>query len=314
MKLVIQIPCYEEEDALPETLADLPRKMEGFERVEWLVVDDGSRDGTARVAREGGVDHVVRLPEHRGLAAAFAAGLEASLRVGADVVVNTDADNQYDARDIELLVGPILEGRADVVVGERPLSAADGHGWLKRRVSRLGSWVVRLASGTEVRDAPSGFRAMSRAAALRLRVTSRYTYTLETLIQAACSGLRVTGVPVRVHPPRRPSRLVRSTAVYVAEGARAIVRALVRYRPLRAFGAAGAMAALVAVAAWAWFAARPASLVAMASAVTSTVAAVACVLVGLVGELFAAKRRSLERPEERLGERDPPGREEGRRQ
>ncbi len=234
-KLVIQVPCLDEEATLPATIAALPREVEGFDVVEWLVVDDGSTDRTADVARELGVDHVVRHARNRGLAAAFTTGLDAALRAGADVVVNTDADNQYSAASIPDLVAPVLAGEADIVVGERPIEAIPEFSWAKKRLQRIGSWVVRRFSGTDIADAASGFRAFSREAALRLQVFGRHTYTLETLVQAGVEGLAVASVPVGVNPPTRESRLVKSSAQYVRRSAAAIVRAYVLYRPMRFF-------------------------------------------------------------------------------
>lgn len=235
MKLIIQIPCYNEAGQLPATLQTLPRHLPGFDSVEWLVVDDGSTDGTAALARELGADHVIELVRNRGLARAFLTGIEASLRRGADVVVNFDADNQYRAAGIASLVQPILDGQADVVVGCRPIGEIEHFSPVKKALQKLGSAVVRLLSGTHVEDATSGFRAYSRAAALRLNVYSRYTYTLETLIQAGQGGLRVISRPAAVNPPTRSSRLMRSMREYVWRSAVAIVRSFVTYRPLRFF-------------------------------------------------------------------------------
>jgi glycosyltransferase involved in cell wall biosynthesis len=233
--LVIQIPCFNEEQTLPLTLADLPRRVDGFDRVEWLVIDDGSTDGTSQVALDHGVDHVVRHERNRGLAAAFLTGLDSALRCGADVIVNTDADNQYDGTCIPDLLRPVIEGHADLVVGERPIEEISEFSRLKQRLQRVGSWVVRRFSGTPVRDAASGFRAMSRDTALRLQVFGRYTYTLETLIQAGWEGLTVTSVPIRVNQETRPSRLVRSIPQYVFRSAQTIVRSFVLYKPFRFF-------------------------------------------------------------------------------
>ena len=235
LKLIIQIPCYNEAATLGVTLRELPRRVPGFDRVEWLVIDDGSRDDTVRVAREGGVDHLVQLPVNRGLARAFMAGLEACLRAGADVIVNTDADNQYHAGDIPALVAPVAEGRADMVVGARPIEQIAHFSPLKKLLQRLGSRVVRAASNTNVPDAPSGFRAFSRAAALQLNVFNSYTYTLETLIQAGNKGMTVVSVPVRVNADLRPSRLVRSIPQYLFRSALTIGRIFLTYRPLRVF-------------------------------------------------------------------------------
>lgn len=239
MKLVIQVPAYNEADTLPVTLSELPRDVEGVDEVEWLVVDDGSDDGTAEVAREHGVDHVVRLTRNQGLARAFVRGLEASLKAGADVIVNTDADNQYDARDIPKLVRPVLRGEADIVVGERPIGEMEHFSRVKKRLQRLGSWVVRVASGTDVADAPSGFRAMSREAARRLRVFNEYTYTLETIIQAGHKGMAVTSVPVRTNRQLRPSRLIRSLPGYLRRQVLTILRIFVTYRPFFFFALLG---------------------------------------------------------------------------
>ncbi len=240
MKLIIQIPCLDEEAALPVTLRKLPREVAGFDEVEWLVIDDGSTDRTVEVARALGVDHVVRLKRNTGLAAAFQAGLDAALKLGADVIVNTDADDQYDARDIPALVRPVVEGRADVVIGDRQVS--------DRFLQRLGSAVVRRASGTDVPDAASGFRAYNREAALSLQVVSTFTYTLETIIQAGRLGLAVGDVPVRTNPPLRESRLFGSPWSYVGRNAVAILRVYTLYRPLRVFLTAALVTFLVALA------------------------------------------------------------------
>ena len=204
MKLIIQIPCLNEAETLAIALADLPREVEGFDTVEWLIIDDGSTDDTAEVARENGVHHVVRHPVNRGLAVGFMTGIEACLRLGADVIVNTDADNQYCGADIPKLTAPILAHEADIVIGARPIDQTEHFSWIKKKLQRLGSWAVRVASKTDVVDAPSGFRAMSRDAAMRLNVFSAYTYTLETIIQAGQSNLRIASVPVRTNADLAP--------------------------------------------------------------------------------------------------------------
>ena len=234
MKLVIQIPCLDEEAQLPQTVRDLPRAIAGVGEIELVVIDDGSRDRTAEVARELGA-RVVSLPGSRGLANAFMTGLEASLALGADIIVSTDADNQYRGDDVATLVAPILAGRADMVVGSRPIGEIASFSLTKKVLQRIGSWVVRRFSGTTVADATSGFRAMSREAALQLNVFSRYTYTLETIVQAALRGLRVVSVPVRVNPPTRPSRLVRSNLDYLWRTGSGMIRIFVVYRPFRSF-------------------------------------------------------------------------------
>ena len=234
-KLLIQIPCYNEESTLPQTLNALPRQVAGFDKVEWLIIDDGSTDRTVEVARSMGVDHVVSLPRNKGLARAFVAGLEACLKAGANVIVNTDADNQYNAADIPALVAPILAGRAQIVIGERPIMSVEDFSPIKKLLQRLGSAVVRMASNTRVPDAPSGFRAMHADAALGLCVFSDYTYTLETIIQAGRKNIAITSVPISVNGATRPSRLVRSIPAYVRRSLLTIVRIFVLYKPLRFF-------------------------------------------------------------------------------
>jgi glycosyltransferase involved in cell wall biosynthesis len=250
MKLIIQIPCFNEEATLPGTLADLPREVPGFDTVEWLIVDDGSTDRTVEVARAHGVDHVVPLPHNQGLAAAFMAGLEAALKAGAHVIVNTDGDNQYRAACIPALTAPILEGRAQIAVGARPIGSIEHFSPLKRRLQRIGSWVVRMASGTDVEDAPSGFRAIHRDAAIRLYVFNRFTYTLETIIQAGRLGIPIVSVPVEVNDPTRESRLIRSVAQYMLRSAKTIVRIAVLYSPLRVFSILAAIILLPGLAAF----------------------------------------------------------------
>ncbi len=235
MKLIIQIPCYNEEATLPETLADLPREVPGFDKVEWLIIDDGSTDRTVEVAEEHGVDHIVRQSHNQGLAVAFLSGLEAALRAGADVIVNTDGDNQYAARCIPDLTQPILDRRAQFVIGARPISTIEHFSLVKRTLQKLGSWVVRQASGTKIDDAPSGFRAIHRDSAIKLYVFDRYTYTLETIIQAGRLGIPMMSVPIEVNDPTRESRLIRSIPQYIRRSVKTILRIAVLYRPLRFF-------------------------------------------------------------------------------
>lgn len=234
-KLIIQIPCFNEETSLPVALKDLPREVPGFDKVEWLIINDGSEDRTIEVAKSLGVDHVVDLVVNRGLAVAYMAGLDACLKLGADVIVNTDADNQYQAADIPLLVEPVLKGQAEIVVGERPITDIEHFSPLKKMLQKLGSGVVRGFSGTDVKDAPSGFRAMSREAAMRLNVFSEYTYTLETIIQAGQKGLRIKSVPIRTNAFLRPSRLMKSMTAYIQRSIFTIFRIYATYRPLRSF-------------------------------------------------------------------------------
>jgi glycosyltransferase involved in cell wall biosynthesis len=235
LKLIIQIPCLNEAETLPTTLADLPREVPGFDTVEWLIIDDGSTDETAEVARQCGVDHIVRFHANKGLAVAFQAGMDASLKLGADVIVNTDADNQYRGEDVLRLVEPIVARQADMVVGDRQVQHHPEFSGTKKVLQRLGSWVVRRASGTEVPDATSGFRAYTRDAALRLNVVSGFSYTLETLIQAGKSDIAVTSVPIRTNPKSRDSRLFSSTFQYVKRSVGTIFRIWTMYGPLPAF-------------------------------------------------------------------------------
>ncbi len=299
-KLVIQIPCYNEEGTLAATLAELPRRVAGFDRVEWLVIDDGSTDGTVEVAYSCGVDHVVRLGQNQGLARAFMAGLEASLRAGADVIVNTDADNQYHASGIPALVEPILGGRASMVIGARPISQIDDFSLVKKWLQHLGSAVVRFASGTNVPDAPSGFRAIHRDAALRLCVFSSYTYTLETIIQAGRKNLRIASVPVAVNRVERPSRLVKSIPSYVQRSILTIFRIFILYKPLRFFLAVGTMFLIPGIALgirflWNYWAGEGAGHVqSLILAAILIVTAVIIYVAGILSDLIAANRVLLE--------------------
>ena len=253
MKLIIQIPCLDEEETLPATLGDLPRRVNGFDTVEWLIVDDGSTDRTVEVARAHGVDHVVRLTSHQGLAAAFQAGVDACLKLGADVIVNTDADNQYAAADIPRLVAPILDGRADMVVGERGAEAIARFPPVKRRLQRLGSSVVRRASGTTLPDSTSGFRAYNREAAIQIAVVSKYTYTLETIIQAGKLLVATDHVAIRTNERTRESRLSPSTGSYVRRNAVAIARVYAQYEPLKVFMTLAAILFVCALVPWTRF-------------------------------------------------------------
>lgn len=241
MKLIIQIPCFNEEATLKTTLDDLPKSIPGIDRIEVLIINDGSRDRTVEVARENGVHHVVSFRRNRGLAKGFMAGLDACLKLGADIIVNTDADNQYCGEDIAKLVEPILEGKADIVIGERPIGETKHFSPLKKRLQRLGSKVVRMASDTEIPDAPSGFRAYSREAALQINVINEYTYTLETIIQAGRNRIAITSVPIRTNPELRESRLFGSMFGYVRKSSMTIIRAFMMYRPLQFFCSVGAV-------------------------------------------------------------------------
>lgn len=235
MKLIIQIPCYNEAETLAVALKALPREVAGFESVEWLIINDGSTDDTVRIARECGVDHIVEFTNNKGLAKGFMAGIQECLKQKADVIVNTDADNQYEAEDIPKLTQPILDGSADYVIGERPISSTDHFSPTKKLLQRLGSWVVRVASGTDIPDAPSGFRAMSRECAKQLNVYSDYTYTLETIIQTGQKNMAISSVPIRTNEDLRPSRLLSSIPDYIRRSVFTIIRIFVVYQPFKFF-------------------------------------------------------------------------------
>ena len=235
MKLIIQIPCYNEADTLSIALGALPREVEGFDKVEWLIINDGSTDNTVKVAKECGVDHIVNFKRNKGLAKGFMAGIKECLAQGADVIVNTDADNQYEADDIPKLVKPILEHKAEYVVGARPISQTDHFSPAKKFLQKLGSWVVRKASNTDIPDAPSGFRAISRECAMQLNVYNNYTYTLETIIQAGQKNMAITSVPIRTNEDLRPSRLLSSIPNYIKKSVITIVRIFVVYKPFKFF-------------------------------------------------------------------------------
>lgn len=239
IKLIIQIPCFNEEQTLPVVLSELPRELPGVDVIEWLVIDDGSEDKTAEVARKHGVDHIVTHPQNRGLATAFTTGLSAALAQGADIIVNTDADNQYKSSCIPALIQPILDNNAEFVIGARPINNIENFSRIKKVLQRLGSWTVRMASGTDIPDAPSGFRAISRSAAKKLNIFSGYTYTLETIIQAGKKGIALAWVPVETNKELRPSRLLSSIPSYIFHSMVTIVRIFIVYRPFRFFASIG---------------------------------------------------------------------------
>lgn len=245
MKLIIQIPCYNEEKTLHVAFNHLPKHIDGIDEIETLIINDGSSDGTVAEARRLGVDHVVSFKRNKGLARGFMAGLDACLHLGADIIVNTDADDQYYGPDIEKLVRPILEGKTDIVIGERPIDETEHFSWKKKKFQHFGSWVVRMASNSDIPDAPSGFRAYSREAALRLNVTNEYTYTLETIIQAGQNKIAMTSVPIRTNPELRKSRLFKSMWAYMKRSATVIIRSFMMYKPLRFFCACGAVFFLI---------------------------------------------------------------------
>lgn len=306
MKLIIQIPCLNEEETLPGTLADLPREVPGFDSVEWLVIDDGSTDRTVEVARANGVDHIVKLTNNKGLANGFQAGLDAALKLGADVIVNTDADNQYDASFIPDLVKPILEGNADMVVGDRQVMTIEHFSPLKKSLQRLGSWVVRQASETTVPDTTSGFRAYNREAALQLQVVSKYTYTLETIIQAGKMTVAIDHVPISTNEKTRESRLFKSMGQYVRRNTVSIFRIYSMYEPLKVFMTAAALVGVVAFAVFtrfmiSWFQGEGAGHV--QSLILGAVlfnAAFLLAALGIIGDLLSGQRIMLQRTFERV--------------
>lgn len=302
-KLIIQIPCHNEEETLPIALRALPRQVPGFDSVEWLIIADGCIDKTIEVARANGVNHVVDLGGHQGLARGFMAGLDAALRAGASVIVNTDADNQYNADDIPKLVEPILRGEAQIVVGTRPITEIEHFSPLKKTLQKLGSWVVRVASGTAVGDAPSGFRAISRDAAMQLNVFSEYTYTLETIIQAGQKGIPIASVPIRTNGYLRPSRLMKSMRAYIQRSILTILRIFITYRPLRFFLWIGAVPVLIGAVLgvrWLWLyffdfqTSGRTHLPSLIAAAVSTLTGFLFWVLGLVGDLIAVNRKLLE--------------------
>jgi glycosyltransferase involved in cell wall biosynthesis len=307
MKLIIQIPCLNEESTLPATIADLPRQIDGIDEVELLVIDDGSTDRTVEVAREQGVEHIVRLTSNRGLAAAFQAGLDACLKLGADLVVNTDADNQYSGADVPKLLTPILAGEADMVVGDRRVGTIEHFSGAKKALQRTGSWVVRRLSGTPIADATSGFRAYNREAALGLLVTDNFTYTLESLIQAGKMLVAVHQVEIATNPQTRESRLFDSTGAYVRRNALSILRIYARYEPLRVFSTASLLVGALALCAWLpflldWILNGDSSghIQSLILGAVLFIAALQLLALGVIGDLLASQRVMTQRVFERV--------------
>lgn len=300
MKLIIQIPCLNEADTLEIALNDLPKHIDGIDEIEYLIINDGSTDNTVEVARNWGVHHIVNFPQNKGLAKGFMAGFDACIRLGADIIVNTDADNQYRGEDIEKLVRPILDGNAEIVVGERPIDDTEHFSPLKKKLQHLGSYVVRVASKTDIPDAPSGFRAYSREAALHTNVINNYTYTLETIVQAGRNRMAITSVPIKTNPELRKSRLFHSMFGYVKKSMLTIIRAFMMYRPLVFFSILGSipfLAGVVIAVRFIWYYMRGNGMghtQSLVLASTLMMLGFTTFIMGLQGDIMAANRKILE--------------------
>lgn len=300
MKLIIQIPCYNEEETLPITFADLPKKIDGIDEIEYLIINDGSKDKTVEVAKELGIHHIVTFKQNKGLARGFMAGIDACLHLGADIIVNTDADNQYCGDDIEKLVRPILENKADIVIGERPIDTTEHFSWKKKKFQHLGSWVVRVASNSDIPDAPSGFRAYSREGALRLNVTNEYTYTLETIIQAGRNKIPMLSVPIRTNGELRESRLFSSMWKYMKRSSTVIIRSFMMYKPLKFFSIIGSLIFTIGLAIGIRFlvyyiqGAGNGHIQSLILAAILILMGVQTIIVGLQADIIAANRKILE--------------------
>ena len=300
MKLIIQIPCFNEEKTLKNTLDDLPKSIEGIDEIEYLIINDGSSDKTTRVAKEWGVDYIVNFTQNKGLAKGFMSGIDVALENGADIIVNTDADNQYCGKDIAKLIKPIIEQESDIVIGERPISDISDFSPLKKKLQRIGSWAVRQASKTDIPDAPSGFRAFSREAALRLNVVNDYTYTLETIVQAGREKIPIVSVPISTNPAVRPSRLAKTMLGYVRTSMLTILRAYLVYKPLKAFLFLSLFPAIPGIIIWIRFlyffvtlggAGHIQSLI---LACTLIIIGFVCVMIGILGDTIGANRKILQ--------------------
>ncbi len=300
MKLIIQIPCYNEAETLEIALNDLPKQIDGIDEIEYLIINDGSKDNTVEVARKWGINYVVNFKRNKGLAKGFMAGLDACLRNGADIIVNTDADNQYNGADIEKLVRPIIEGKSDIVIGARPIDETEHFSPLKKMLQHFGSWVVRVASNSDIPDAPSGFRAFSRDAAMAMNVTNEYTYTLETIVQAGRSKIAMTSVPIRTNAELRPSRLFSSMFGYVKRSMVTIVRAYIVYKPMKFFATLGAvifglgMALGVRYLIYLATGAGDGHVQSLILASTLMMLGFMTVVVGLLGDLISTNRKMME--------------------
>ena len=310
MKLIIQIPCYNEAETLKIALDALPKQIDGVDTIEYLIINDGSQDNTVEVAKEWGVQHIVNFKQNRGLAKGFMAGLDMCLRNGADIIVNTDADNQYCGDDIEKLIAPILEGKADIVIGERPIDQTAHFSWLKKKLQHFGSWVVRKASNTDIPDAPSGFRAYSREAAMQMNVVNEYTYTLEQIVQAGRTKIAITSVPIRTNDELRPSRLFSSMFGYVKKSMLMIIRAYLMYKPMRFFIGLGFIPFLIGLA----IGIRFIVLLCMGGGQGNVQSLILCSMliligvmiwvVGLLADVMAANRKILHEIQQKVREMD----------
>ena len=310
MKLIIQIPCYNEAETLKIALDALPKQIDGVDTIEYLIINDGSQDNTVEVAKEWGVQHIVNFKQNRGLAKGFMAGLDMCLRNGADIIVNTDADNQYCGDDIEKLIAPILEGKADIVIGERPIDQTAHFSWLKKKLQHVGSWVVRKASNTDIPDAPSGFRAYSREAAMQMNVVNEYTYTLEQIVQAGRTKIAITSVPIRTNDELRPSRLFSSMFGYVKKSMLTIIRAYLMYKPMRFFIGLGFIPFLIGLA----IGIRFIVLLCMGGGQGNVQSLILCSMliligvmiwvVGLLADVMAANRKILQEIQQKVREMD----------
>lgn len=310
MKLIIQIPCYNEAETLKIALDALPKQIDGVDTIEYLIINDGSQDNTVEVAKEWGVQHIVNFKQNRGLAKGFMAGLDMCLRNGADIIVNTDADNQYCGDDIEKLIAPILEGKADIVIGERPIDQTAHFSWLKKKLQHFGSWVVRKASNTDIPDAPSGFRAYSREAAMQMNVVNEYTYTLEQIVQAGRTKIAITSVPIRTNDELRPSRLFSSMFGYVKKSMLTIIRAYLMYKPMRFFIGLGFIPFMIGLA----IGIRFIVLLCMGGGQGNVQSLILCSMliligvmiwvVGLLADVMAANRKILQEIQQKVREMD----------
>lgn len=300
MKLIIQIPCYNEAETLEIALNDLPRKLDGIDEIEYLIINDGSRDNTVEVAKKWGVHHIVNFKQNKGLAKGFMAGLDGCLRNGADIIVNTDADNQYCAADIVTIIQPILDGKADMVIGARPIDQTEHFSFIKKKLQHFGSWVVRKASNTTIPDAPSGFRAFSRDAAMHINVVNDYTYTLETIVQAGRGKIAITSVPIRTNAELRPSRLFSSIWGYVKKSMLTIIRAYMMYKPLKCFTFLSippiAVGILIGLRFLLYMAMGQGSghIQSLILACTLIIMGFVTIMIGLVADVIAANRKILE--------------------